>query len=182
MKAQNKLNNLLPYYVGIGLLFLLLKYFYTQSSNTHLWFLLAPVNTCIEAVTGSQGIYAPSDGFLHTGLPIIIDKSCSGLNFWLLSFSLLSLSTLGFYQTHRQKLAACLALAAISYLVTLFVNVSRILIAIFTLQHKELHPSLRADWMHEAQGAFVYLLFLILLYRCIYYITVKLTKTNAYTH
>jgi len=171
----------LPYYVGIGLLFLLMKYLYSLSHNDHLWFLLSPVNTCIEVTTGSQGIYVASKGFMHEQLSIVIDKSCSGFNFWLLAFSLPSLSTLHFYQTHWQKLGACLTLAAIGYLVTVFVNTSRILIALLTLKHKEMHSILRAAWMHEAQGAFVYLLFLVLLYRCIYYTTIKLTKTDAYT-
>ena len=179
MKAKTTVRTL-PYYVGIGLLFLVSKYWYTLGNSEDLWFLLSPVNACIELATGSTGIYT-ANGFMHTGLPIIIDKSCAGFNFWLLSFSLLSLTTLHFYPTHRQKLTACLVLAATSYMVTVFVNVSRILIALLTLKHKAVHPSFSKDWMHEAQGAFVYLLFLILLYRCIYYITIKLTKTDAYT-
>jgi len=181
MRAKTTIHHL-PYYVSIGVLFLFLKYLYTLSSHEDLWFLLSPVNRCIELITGSTSVYRVNEGYMHKGLLIIIDKSCSGFNFWLLSFSLTSITTLGFYPTHQQKLAACLFLSIICYLATVFINISRILIAIVTLQHKDLHPSFGADWMHEAQGAFVYLLFFILLYRCIYYITTKLTKTNAYTH
>jgi exosortase K len=181
MKVTEKLANF-PYYFGIVVLFLLLKYLYTLSSNDDVLFLLFPTNICIELITGSKTLYSTDGGFAHTTLPINIDKSCSGFNFWLLSFSLLSLSTLHLYKRHWHKLAACVALLIISFIVTVFINVSRILIAILTLKYKGIYTFLSQGWMHEAQGAFIYLLFLILLYRSTYYITVKLTKTNAYTH
>src|SRR5687767_12668761 len=100
----------LPYYAGILLLFLLLKYGYTLSTNDHLLFLLSPINTGIEIITDSKATYTVAEGFEHSRLSIIIDKSCSGFNFCLLSFTLLTLSTIHFYKTTNHKLLACATL------------------------------------------------------------------------
>lgn len=180
MKQTANQHNL-SYYLGILLLFLLLKYLYTLSANDHLLFLLTPTNTGVEIVTGSTATYLSTTGFVYHRLPIIIDKSCAGVNFWLLSFTLLTLSTIHFYKSHSHKFLACITLLFISYAATLFVNISRILVAILSLKYKNLHTSLSQEWMHEAQGAFIYLLFLTVLYLSIQYLTAKLTKTNAYS-
>lgn len=180
MKQTANQNNL-PFYIGLLLLFVLLKYLYTLSTNDHLLFLLAPTNACIEIATGSKATYLLTTGFVHHQLPIIIDRSCAGFNFWLLSFTLLTISTIHYYSINTDKLLACVALLLISYAATLFVNVSRIMVAILTLKYKNLYTGLSKEWMHEAQGAFIYLLFLIVLYISIQYITAKLTKTNAYS-
>jgi exosortase K len=179
MKKETVPTNYL-YYTGIVCLFLLLKLGYTYSTTDHLLFLLSPTNKGIEWLTASSASYSLTEGFRHLSLSIIIDRSCSGFNFWLLSFSLLSLSTIRFYTTHRQKLLAVTTLLLISYVVTVLVNVSRILIAIKTLQYKSSWPFLDQAWLHEAQGAFIYLLFLIVLYITVQSITAKLTHTNAY--
>ena len=178
---KQRATNNLHFYIGILLLFVLLKYLYTLSTNDQLLFLLAPTNTGITLATGSTATYLPATGFVHHHLPIVIDKSCAGFNFWLLSFTIFSLTTLHYYKRFSHKLLACAALLVISYAVTLFVNISRILTAILTLKYKKQYTGLNQEWMHEAQGAFIYLLFLVVLYLSIQYLTAKLTQSNAYS-
>jgi hypothetical protein len=49
-------------------------------------------------LTGSHSVYISDKGYYHDNLNILIEKSCSGFNFLLLCFCMLTLTT-----KHNQK-------------------------------------------------------------------------------
>ncbi|MFN8360910.1 MAG: exosortase K [Candidatus Kapaibacterium sp.] len=160
-----KVHNNLPYYLAAIGLFLLLKFGYTFAGNDDMRFLLAPTDTVVGILTGSHSVYASDTGYYHSSLNILIEKSCSGFNFMLLCFGLLTFVLLR--PTHRparKSLSLPLALG-ISYLLTIFVNASRITTAILVQREANRFLSDRPHFLlHEIAGVLTHLTFLIIIY------------------
>lgn len=160
------------YYLIAFVLFIVLKFVYAQANNDMVLFVLKPVSELISIITNYDAMYTTSSGFFYQELNITIDKSCSGINFWLMSFMICMFSIIPKKKTRLQKIIAFPVAFILAYVLTLFANTSRILISIFI----EKKSSLNYTWLHEAQGVFIYLTFLILFYLLINHI---LTKTNS---
>ncbi|MBL7785844.1 MAG: exosortase K [Chitinophagales bacterium] len=169
-------NNLLYYFLTVGV-FILLKLGYINANNDQLLFLLQPVNKLIELLMASQAVYSPEKGYYHPDLNITFDKSCSGYNFWALSFLIFSYLMLQYIEKPWQKLLNTVFVLFATYLFTIFVNTSRIIAALvaqeqakyFLLPH---HHSL----LHTAIGIITNLSFLIVAY----YMFEKLLKQFYY--
>ena len=159
------------YYSVLFLFFIVMKLMYTKMDNSDLHFLLNPTHAIVTLLTGSTAIFCMDKGFFFENLNIAIDKSCSGFNFWILSFIMLSYVCVSFYKTNKSKLLAILVLFAITFFTTIFVNTSRIMVAIFIL--KTFPKSMNYTWLHQMQGIFIYLSFLILLYITITKLIIK---------
>ncbi|TGE14186.1 exosortase K [Hymenobacter elongatus] len=154
----------LPLYVAFAAAFLLLKLSYAQATTTDLLWLLRPTDTLVGAVLGSGSSFEPVRGFVHSGLRITIDKSCSGFNFWLLCSGLLLTVGLRYLGPGKARSGWwLLALPVLGYGLTVLVNASRILVAV-GLQRAIPTLARRYAWLHEAEGVLVYLFFLLLIY------------------
>jgi exosortase K len=81
----------LLYYLCIATLFILLKQLYTFADNESLKFLLVPTNKLVALFQGSSYSYS-ANGYYHESLNILINKSCSGFNFMILSFLVFSIT------------------------------------------------------------------------------------------
>lgn len=156
-------------YLLLASIFLLLKLFYIQADNSSLAFLLNPTSFSIELVTGSNSVFIPERGFFHKDLNILIDKSCSGFNFWMLCFTLFSFMIIQ-SRLFKMKFFILPTILFITYLLTLLTNTSRILIAI---QMQTSLSALSSKTTHEAQGSFVYVFFFILFYLILHFIFLK---------
>ncbi len=153
MHTKNKL----PYYILAGLLFLTLKWLFKTATTEDLLFLLGPSNKVVSIFTGQSFIYQIEEGFYYQELNIIIGKSCAGFNFFLLSMLMYSYSTISVLKPKKSGILIIPVAFLLAYPLTIFANASRILGAIFIQQKLDLHY----DWLHEAEGVFVYLFFLI---------------------
>ncbi len=160
------------YYLMAFVLFVLLKFLYASANTNDLYFLLNPLNTVIGFVLDSSSIYYSDIGFFHKTLKITIDKSCSGFNFLLLSFLITYCSSLKVFKSNVLKIIGLPITFIVSYIFTLMVNASRILSAIFI----EKQTNLNYSWLHEAEGIFIYVSFLILLYFVINHIQRNILK------
>ena len=148
-------NKNLPYYATAIAAFLLLKYGYTLSDTADLRFLLQPTDALVGIITNSTSHFIAESGYIHERLNIVIDKSCSGFNFWILCFIMLSFSVGKYLRGAVQQVIVLPALLLVAYLFTIFVNASRILLAVLLL-----HPSVpHFDWLHEAAGHLFTLVF-----------------------
>lgn len=147
-------------------IFVLLKYLHTCLGTDDLYFLLAPVNRVVALVTNSQAIYTEENGYFHAALNIYIDKSCSGFNFWILCFMIgvFRAARLPCAQIMPYNLGIIPVLLLISWLITVFVNASRILTAIFLQQLSPDFMKSQQHWAHQTTGIFIYLFFLLLFY------------------
>ncbi|SDJ75513.1 exosortase K [Pedobacter sp. ok626] len=168
--------NTFHYILGI-LLFGIFKIAYTQMDANDLFFILLPTDKIISVLTNSPGTFLNDLGFLHQDLNILIEKSCSGFNFLILSFIIGYFISLNHFHNRGGKYLLIPLSLLLSWILTLFVNTSRIIIAI--LLNKLIKPQLQVGpWLHQAEGTFVYLFFLILFYKTQNYLLTKYSPIN----
>lgn len=157
-------NKNIPYYLTTVGFFILLKFGFTLADNNDLAFLLKPTDKLVGLLTGSDSIYLSDSGYFHEHLNIIIDKSCSGFNFWILSFLLFTyLSVKHFDKTLSKILTIPTALFG-AFLLTIFVNTSRIFASIVVQTQTKSILLNQQHIVHEAIGIITNLTFLILAY------------------
>jgi exosortase K len=168
----------IPYYASVVVLFFLLKFGFTIADNNDLILLIKPTDKLVGLLFGSCSVYSPESGFYHEKLNILIDKSCSGFNFWILCFLLFAYVSIKNFDKTMQKII-CIPLALIgAYLLTIFVNTSRIFASIIVQTHTDLIFNKQQHIIHEAIGIITNLTFLILAYILIEK-TLKNKQNNA---
>ncbi len=175
--TKNKNN---PYYLITISIFILLKFIYTLSTTNHLIFILKPTSALIGLITNSKGEFITESGYLHQKLAILINKSCSGFNFWILCFTMLAFLTFQFLEKKIYKIIALPILLFMTYILTVSVNTSRILFSIFIDNTiKNMTGYTKTNWLHQAEGVFIYLSFLIIIYLCFNFILKKIRHFYA---
>ena len=156
-----------PYYLFSVGLFVLLKFCYTLADNNDLTFLLKPTDKIVGFLTGSHSVFNTDEGYYHEYLNIIIDKSCSGFNFWLLCFLLFAYLFVKYFDKTVQKILTIPVALIGAYLMTIFVNTSRVVASIIVeSQTKDIFQN-HQHIFHEAIGVITNLTFLILAYMLI---------------
>ena len=164
-KTTVQTNKNIPYYLTTIGLFILLKFGYTVADNDNLIFLLKPTNKIVELLTGSHSVYFSDKGFYHDNLNILIEKSCSGFNFLILCFCMLTFLFLKYVNKTNLKSLTILLALVVSYLLTIFVNSSRIFVSIIMQQQADnFLPNRPHLILHETVGVITNLTFLILIY------------------
>ena len=160
-----QINKNIPYYLTAVGLFILLKFGYTVADNNDLAFLLKPTDKLVGVLTGSRSIYLANDGYYYEKLNILIEKSCSGFNFWLLCFLLFTYLLLKYLDKPLHKIIAIPTALLTAYLLTIFSNTSRIFASIIVQnQTKNFIMPNRQHYVHEAVGIITTLSFLVLAY------------------
>ena len=157
-------NKNLPYYfIAIGL-FVLFKFGFTYANNDNLLFLLKPTDKLVGLLTGSNSVYILDNGYFHNQLNIVIDKSCTGFNFWVLSFLMLTFLGLNNLDNKLKKLLVIPFALTFAYFLTIFVNTSRIFASIVIQNQMSDVFSNQKHIIHETIGIVTNLSFLILTY------------------
>lgn len=157
-----------------------IKWWYREATVDELGFVLRPVSAMVSAVTGAASSYDPAVGHLFPTLGILIDRSCSGINFLVIATACFALVIM------RRPDAGCsrplLALLAFvgAYVLTIVVNAGRIVTLVRAAQ-SGLHLAPRA---HEAVGAFFFLgallISVLLLQRLLTRVPHPLTSNTAH--
>jgi exosortase K len=142
---------------------LVLKYLHMISQTNDLMMILWPVKSFLEILLNTPSVYRES-GFFFPELNILLDKSCSGAHFFILAFCVFSSTTPHHLFKTKQSVLLFAGAFVLAYGLTIAVTSSRVVIAIFLLQLKTSIPWITAHWVHEAEGAFVYLSTLLLAY------------------
>ena len=153
--------NILYYFTAIGI-FILLKLGYIFADNNSLGFLLKPTDKLVGLLTNSQSVYLGSNGYYHDKLNILIDKSCSGFNFWILCFLVFTFLTIKYLRKPLHKLLSIPVALFGAWLLTIFVNTSRIYASIIIQNHSKNILANQQHVVHEAIGIITNLSFLIL--------------------
>lgn len=158
------INKNTPYFFAAICLFILLKLGFAVAGSNHLLFLLKPTTKLVDLLTGSTSSLLADSGYYNQKLNIIIDKSCSGFNFLLLSFLIIVYSFVRFLKRDSYKILAIPAALIVAYLLTIFVNSSRIIASIVVhVQTKRIVLD-NQNLLHEAVGIITNLTFLVLFY------------------
>ena len=145
-------------------LFILLKFGFTLADNNDLTFLLKPTDKLVGLLTGSQSVFISENGYFHEHLNIIIDKSCSGFNFWILCFLLITYLTVKHFDKSAHKFLTIPTSFFVAYVLTIFVNTSRIFVSIVIQSQTESIFLIHQHIIHEAIGITTNLTFLVLAY------------------
>jgi len=170
------MNRNIPYYLTAVGLFLLLKIGFTFADNSDLIFLLKPTDKLVGLLTGSQSVFLAEDGFFHEKINIVIDKSCSGFNFWILCFLIFVYLGLKYFDKHLHKILTIPTALFCGCLLTVFANVSRIFASIIVQnQTVNIFPN-QQYLIHESVGIITYFSFLVLAY----YLIEKFLKHKNY--
>ncbi|MEM9546063.1 MAG: exosortase K [Bacteroidota bacterium] len=156
---MNAPKNLVYYLIVFGI-FAGLKFLFAALETEELTFLLYPLDFVVSILTGSSSVFQIGIGYFHQDLNIIIDKSCSGYNLWLLSFLMLSFLAIPIKKSIAGKLGLILLCFGASFILALLINSFRIYTSIFAQQY----TFLQGPTIHEAIGIFINLSFLIILY------------------
>ena len=171
-----KINRNIPYYLTAVGLFVLLKIGYTYADNGDLTFLLKPTDKLVELLIGFKSAFFEDYGFFHEKINIVIDKSCSGFNFWILCFSVFAYLGLKYFDKHLYKILTIPTALFCAYLLTIFANVSRIFATIIVQnQTSNIFPN-QQNIIHEAVGIITFFSFLVL----VYYLIEKFLKHIKY--
>jgi exosortase K len=157
-------NKNIPYYLTAIVLAILLKFGYTRANNNDLIFLLKPTDKLVGLFKGSQSVYIADKGYYHDNLNILIDKSCSGFNFWVLCFIMFTYLTLQYFDKALHKILIIPTVLCCTYLFTIFVNSSRIFASIIVQNQSNKILLNQQHLIHETVGIVTNLSFLILAY------------------
>jgi exosortase K len=179
MKTQNDIiTGNIPYYLSAVGLFVLLKIGFTFADNGDLTFLLKPTDRLVGLLTGSQSVYLADYGFFHFHgqMNFVIEKSCSGFNFWVLCFPVFAYLGLKYFDRHIHKALTVPAALLCSYLLTVFVNASRIVASLVVRNLTVGFFPGRQPLIHEIVGITTCFTFLVL----VYYLIEKCLKHIKY--
>jgi exosortase K len=157
-------NKNIPYYLTAVGLFILLKFGFTFADNDNLTFLLKPTDKLVGFLTGSHSVYLTDKGFYHDKLNILIDKSCSGFNFWILSFLVFTYLIVKYFDKPFYKILTISTVLFGVYLLTIFVNTSRIFVSVIVQNQTKNIFANQQHLIHEAVGIITNLTFLVLTY------------------
>ncbi len=135
-----------------------LKWWYRTTSVDELAFLLKPVAGIIGLLSGEEWHWVGGTGALFPGAHVLIDRSCSGINFLVITAA-----TFAFLLLKRPDAGCSRPLLAVlsvggAIALTVLANSGRIL-AMLWLQRAGIHL---APTAHEAVGAFFFLAALLL--------------------
>lgn len=135
-----------------------LKWWYRTATVEQMGFVLTPVTTLISLLSGSPSTFVAGQGHLFPELGVLIDRSCSGVNFLIITMAAFTFLWL------RRVDGGCgrpffVGFVIIgSWVLTVMANTGRILLMIHIQQFGfHLGPT-----VHEALGAFFFLASLLL--------------------
>lgn len=154
---------------------LALKYHYSTASVNDLRWVLAPTAFAVEFVTGIEFSFESHAGYISEDNSFLIATSCSGLNFLITAFLVLTLARV-WRETNVSLWLVPFALL-ISYLATIVANTVRIVVALYL--HDLDYPVLGMDFeeLHRIEGILVYFGFLLVLFPIGEYLSAGLSAT-----
>ena len=159
---MNKIKNT-PFYISVIILFILLKLGYKYSETNNLIFLLKPTKELVALLIGYEPVFT-KNGYFFKELNMIIVKSCSGFNLWLISFIMLSFLFLNYTEKIRHKVIGLICAFLLGYFFTICVNASRIYSTIIFQDKIYSYTSIAPKIIHEAIGITINITFLIAIY------------------
>ena len=141
-----------------------LKFYYSKANVNDLRWILAPTTAMVEMVTAARFEFEPYSGYMKSDKNFLIAQSCSGVNFLVAAFLLISTCTLwrNRYECPRWRFLVIAGITA--YLTTIIANTVRISTAL-RLQAVPAETGMLDDaQIHRIEGIVVYFGFLLLLY------------------
>jgi exosortase K len=134
-----------------------LKSHYSNASADELRWILAPTTVLVERMSGWSFEFEAGTGYISKVHFFLIAPSCSGVNFLMTSFLMLSLKWIWTLQSKRAQLLSLPLAAGVAFFATLIANSARISFAIA-------FHNLNSSALHRIEGIVIYFGFLLLLF------------------
>lgn len=165
------------FYITGFLIIFGLKCFYSKADTDDLLWILTPTTQWVSILSGIPFTYEPDMGYVNHALKYVIAPSCCGVQFLIITISLLIFS---FVHRTKKGFGWILGSIGISYLLTIAVNGLRILVLFSVPQFFEKHglynTLLTPERLHTIIGTAIYFAALLIIYRLTDHI---LSKRNA---
>lgn len=155
------------FYMFIILIALCIKMIGQYGAFEWLLYILKPVKSVVEMFLGVCFEYCEGIGFVNNDLKVNIGRGCSGINFFIMVFLMISFSFIPKIKNIK-KLPTILICLIASFFITIIANSSRIIGVIFIMN--SLLLDIRYErLMHQSIGVVFYFTYLI----TIYYLSTK---------
>ncbi len=141
-----------------------MKAFYSSANVNELRWILAPTTYLVELVTGQGFVFEAYTGYMNDERSFVIAGSCSGVNFLITAFLVLTLSTLLRERAQNVRWRFIVYAAAAAFVTTIVANTVRICIALQMRQADADLLWLNPDQLHRFEGIVIYFGFLLLLF------------------
>ncbi len=142
-----------------------LKFWYQTASITDLKWFIEPTVLLVKWMSGLQFYFSPEHGFYNMDSSILITKDCSGVNFLIIAVTLSVFTRLSSPSVISNIKRSYPFIIFASFVITITANTARIMGAICLLPCKDLISALNmGEFIHQTEGIFVYLFFLIIFY------------------
>jgi exosortase K len=150
-----------PYKVGFTGCALLaayaLKSHYSGATPDQLRWILWPTTLFVERMSGWSFEFEAGAGYISKAHFFLIAPSCSGVNFLMTSFLMLSLKWIWTFQSKKTQLLSLPLAAGIAFLTTLIANSVRISLAMA-------FQTFNFEQIHRIEGIVIYFGFLLILF------------------
>ena len=167
----SKYINIIFYVISLAVI-IAVKIFYNNADNGELKFILWTVSEIVAAFYNTRFIFNESIGFFSSQLQITISKSCAGINYMIILFSMLSFSYIHKFKAFKNKAVYFSAILPISYFLTVITNSFRI-IAATAISKAEIPEKLTSrEVIHNLTGMLIFVSFLII-YNYIFTVIMK---------
>jgi len=137
------------------------KLMYSGTGPDDLRWMTAPTQALVGLVTGIEFTYEAGYGYVNFAHRLVIAKSCTGVNYLLAVFGLLTFTLVPVIRGQRRKLLLVGALVACAYGVTVVVNSVRIALGVALHEGGFAWGWLDAGRIHRLAGIIVYFLSLV---------------------
>ncbi|MEP7074233.1 MAG: exosortase K [Acidobacteriota bacterium] len=141
-----------------------LKFYYSTANANDLRWILAPTAWLVSLVTGMTFQFEPYGGYLSFDRTFLIAPACSGVNFLVISFLVLTLGKLWRRSPHAFRWPFLPAAVSIGYLSTIIANTARISAAILLRPFTSGLTWIDPEEVHRLEGIIIYFGFLILVF------------------
>jgi len=140
------------------------KFYYSAASANELRWILAPTAWLVSLITGMGFQFEPYGGYLSLDRTFLIAPACSGVNFLIISFLVLTLGKLWRNRPHAFRWKFLPAALAVSYIATLLSNAVRISASILLRPITSDLTWIDPAEAHRIEGIVIYFSFLLLLF------------------
>jgi len=146
----------IPWYLLCLTLTFCFKWLFMGDSINNLHWILFPVTSLVELFTGLNFSFETNNGYVNHLYNIVIDKNCSGINFIAMVFLMSTLGFVHYAKTNAHKGLFILCMIGLGYISSIFINSSRIIVALQFLTIEQKLSELTQINFHKLMGILFY--------------------------
>ena len=141
-----------------------LKHHYALARADELWWILTPTARVVGVATGTAFQSVPGEGYVSRERLFVIEKSCAGINFMIAAYAMMMLTFHPRITSGMSGAQVLVASLVARYGAAVFVNATRITMAMWLAAHPLAASGLSAAEVHRLEGISVYFGGLVVLY------------------